>query len=301
MNKILIAGATGFVGTYLINYLLEKGYSINALSRRSKQVSHYTNLAYFQWDIHQQYIETNAFENVDTIINLTGANIGEKRWTKERKSEIISSRIKSIDLLYQYVSENKFSINTFISSSAVGYYGAVTTDEMFKETSENGTDFLATVCKEWENTAMKFNDIGIRTVILRKGVIVGKDGGIVQKLAPLAKLGINVSLGSGKQYLPWIDIRDLVKLYEFILSNSKINGIFNVVSSENITMNEFSKTLLKSYEMRTILPNVPVFIIHLLFGEMSVMLLEGSKISNEKLKKTGFSFEFDTIEKSLLL
>ena len=301
MNKILIAGATGFVGTYLINYLLEKGYFINALSRRSKQVSHHKNLAYFQWDIHQQYIETNAFENVDTIINLTGANIGEKRWTKERKSEIITSRIKSIDLLYQYVSENKFSINTFISSSAVGYYGAVTTDEMFKETSENGTDFLATVCKEWENTAMKFNDIGIRTVLLRKGVIVGKDGVIVQKLAPLAKLGINVSLGSGKQYLPWIDIRDLVKLYEFIFSNSKINGIFNAVSSENITMNEFSKTLLKSYKIRTILPNAPSFIIRLLFGEMSVMFLEGSKVSNEKLKKTGFSFEFDTIEKSLLL
>ena len=300
MNKILIAGATGFVGTYLINYLLEKGYSINALSR-SKQVSHHKNLVYFRWDIHKQYIDRNAFENVDTIINLTGANIGEKRWTKERKSEIISSRIKSIDLLYQYVSENKFSINTFISSSAVGYYGAVTTDEMFKETSENGTDFLATVCKEWENTAMKFNDIGIRTVILRKGVIVGKDGGIVQKLAPLAKLGINVSLGSGKQYLPWIDIRDLVKLYEFIFSNSKINGIFNAVSSENITMNEFSKTLLKSYKIRTILPNAPSCIIRLLFGEMSVMFLEGSKVSNEKLKKTGFSFEFDTIEKSLLL
>lgn len=298
--KILIAGATGFVGTYLIDYLLEKGYSINALSR-SKQVSHHKNLVYFRWDIHQQYIETNAFENVDTIINLTGANIGEKRWTKERKSEIISSRIKSIDLLYQYVSENKFSINTFISSSAVGYYGAVTTDEMFKETAENGTDFLVTVCKEWENKAMKFNDIGIRTVLLRKGVIIGKDGGIVQKLAPLAKLGINVSLGSGKQYLPWIDIRDLVKLYEFILSNSNINGIYNTVSSEIITMNEFSKTLLKSYKMRTILPNAPSFIIRLLFGEMSVMFLEGSKVSNEKLKKTGFSFEFDTIEKSLLL
>ena len=300
METILIAGSTGFVGTYLIDYLLEKGYTIHALTRGIQTHTH-PNLLYFRWDISAGYIDPKAFENVDTIINLTGANIGEKRWTKERKSEIISSRIKSIDLLYQYVSENKFSINTFISSSAVGYYGAVTTDEMFKETAENGTDFLATVCKEWENKAMKFNDIGIRTVLLRKGVIIGKDGGIVQKLAPLAKLGINVSLGSGKQYLPWIDIRDLVKLYEFILSNSNINGIYNTVSSEIITMNEFSKTLLKSYKMRTILPNAPSFIIRLLFGEMSVMFLEGSKVSNEKLRSIGFSFEFDTIEKSLLL
>lgn len=300
MKKILIAGGTGFVGKHLINYLLEKGYFVNALTRK-KQDSHHSNLSYFQWSISNGFIDESAFENITTIINLTGANIGAKRWTNKRKIEILDSRIKSIHLLYNYVREHNLKIDTFISSSAVGYYGAITSDETFTEESLNGDDFLASVCKDWENTAMKFNDIGIRTVLLRKGVIVGKDGGIVQKLAPLAKLGINVSLGSGKQYLPWIDIRDLVKLYEFILSNSNINGIYNTVSSEIITMNEFSKTLLKSYKMRTILPNAPSFIIRLLFGEMSVMFLEGSKVSNEKLKKTGFSFEFDTIEKSLLL
>lgn len=161
-------------------------------------------------------------------------------------------------------------------------------------------NFLASVCQIWENTAMKFNDLGIRTVILRNGVIIGKNGGIYQKLSPSAKLGINVSLGSGKQYLPWIDIRDLVRLYEFILSNSKISGIYNTVSSEQITMNDFSKTLLKSFDKKSIFPNAPAFIIRLLFGKMSAMLLEGSRVSNEKLKGIGFSFEFDTIEKPLL-
>jgi len=299
MKKILIAGGTGFVGKHLISFLAEKGYSINVLTRKQGSNSS-GNIQFFQWDIEKEYIDKKAFENVDTIINLTGANIGEKRWTEKRKSEIINSRIKSIDLLYRYVSEDNFNINTFVSSSAIGFYGAVTTNEIFKETSKSGNDFLASVCQIWENTAMKFNDLGIRTVILRNGVIIGKNGGIYQKLSPSAKLGINVSLGSGKQYLPWIDIRDLVRLYEFILSNSKISGIYNTVSSEQITMNDFSRTLLKSFDKKSIFPNAPAFIIRLLFGEMSVMLLEGSRVSNEKLKDIGFSFEFDTIEKSLL-
>ena len=245
--------------------------------------------------IHRQ----KAFEGVEILINLTGASIGEKRWTNDRKKEIIDSRIKSINLLYQYISENKFNINTFISSSAVGFYGAVTTDKTFAETSESGNDFLASVCQKWENAALEFKDLGVRTVILRKGVILGKEGGMVKKLSPLAKLGINVSLGSGKQYLPWIDIRDLLRLYEFILSNAQLNGIYNAVATDQITMNNFSKALLKSFGNKSFLPNAPAFVIRLLFGEMAVMLLEGSKVSNEKLKTTGFSFEFDTIEKSL--
>lgn len=298
MKKILIAGGTGFVGQRLISFLAEKGYYIHVLTRKANNKTT-ENIQFFQWNVEQQYIDKNAFENVDTIINLTGANIGEKRWTKERKSEIINSRIKSIDLLYRYLSEDNFKITTFISSSAVGFYGAVTTNEIFIETSKSGNDFLASVCQIWETTAMKFNDLGIRTVILRKGVITGKDGGICHKLSPLAKLGINVSLGSGKQYLPWIDVRDLTRLYDFILSNSKISGVYNAVSSEHITMNDFSKILLESFDKKNIFPNAPAFIIRLLFGEMSVMLLEGSRVSNEKLKSTGFSFEFDTIEKSL--
>lgn len=300
MKKILITGGTGFVGKQLIPFLVEKGYSIHVLTRKPSANS-LKNICFFQWDIERQYIDKKAFEGVEILINLTGANIGEKRWTEQRKKEIIDSRIKSIDLFYQYISENKFNINIFISSSAIGFYGAVTTDKTFAETSESGNDFLASVCQKWEDAALKFNDLGIRTIILRKGVILGKDGGMVKKLSPLAKLGINVSLGSGEQYLPWIDIRDLVRLYDFILSNTQLKGIFNGVATEQITMNDFSKVLLKSFGKKSFLPNAPAFVIRLLFGEMAVMLLEGSKVSNEKLESTGFYFEFDTIEKSLCL
>ena len=298
MKKILIAGGTGFVGKQLIPFLVEKGYSIHVLTRKPSANSS-KNVRFFQWEIERQYIDKKAFEGVEILINLTGANIGEKRWTEQRKKEIIDSRINSIDVLYQYISENKLNINTFISSSAVGFYGAVTTDKTFVETSESGNDFLASVSQKWEDATLKFNDLGIRTVILRKGVILGKEGGMVKKLSPLAKLGINVSLGSGKQYLPWIDIRDLVRLYDFILSNTQLKGIFNAVATEQITMSDLSKALLQAFGKKSFLPNAPAFVIRLLFGEMAVMLLEGSKVSNEKLKTTGFIFEFDTIGKSL--
>lgn len=298
MKKILIAGGTGFVGKRLVSFLAEQGYVIHVLTRKS--MDHPSeNIQFFKWNIEQQYIDKKAFDGVDVIINLTGANIAEEKWTKNRKQEIIDSRIKSINLLYQYVSENHLKINTFISSSGVGVYGAVTTAKIYRETSEMGSDFLASVCQIWETAAMKFQDLGARTVILRKGVIMGKEGGMLQKLTPLAKQGISVSLGSGKQFMPWMDLRDLVRLYALILSNPEFCGVYNAVATEQITMNDLSKTLLKSFGKKSFLPNVPAFIIRLLYGEMSVMLLEGSRVSNEKLKSTGFSFEFDTIEKSL--
>lgn len=222
MKKIFIAGATGVIGKHLINYLLEKGYSVNALAR-SKQDNTHPNLLYFKWNISSGYIDEKAFENVETIINLTGANIEEKRWTDKRKTKILDSRIKSIHLLYNYVREHNLKIDTFISSSAVGYYGAVNSDETFNENSSNGIDFLAEVCQKWEDAALQFSNLGTRTIILRKGVIIGKEGGMYQKLAPLAKRSINIALGNGKQFLPWIDIRDLVRLYEFILTHKGQN------------------------------------------------------------------------------
>lgn len=291
MKKILIAGGTGFVGKALIKHLVNCGYMVNVLTRRNK-ISSMENIRYFEWDIKKGFIDEKAFEGVSKIINLTGANITEKCWTEKRKVEIIESRTKAIDLLFTYVKTRNFSIDIFISSSAVGYYGAITTDEIFTEKSKNGSDFLASVCRKWEKTALQFDSLGVATVILRKGVVLGRDGGMYQKLAPLAKLGINTSLGNGRQYLPWIDIRDLVRLYEFILKTDELSGVFNAVSSEHIMMNDFSKTLLQLFGKTSFLPNVPAFLVRLFLGEMSVMLLKGSRVSNYKIKQTGFKFEY---------
>lgn len=328
--KLLIAGGTGFVGKALIAHLLVCDYEVHVLTRNKEKSgasgkSHSeetngvktANLRYFNWDINKGFIEDGAFEGISAIINLTGANIGEKRWTAKRKAQIIESRVKSIELLFQYTQKLEVkarqNIKTLISSSAVGYYGAITSDKIFTEDDASGNDFLAAVCIAWENAAHKFKDLGINTIILRKGVVIGEGGGMYKKLAPQAKLGINVSLGSGKQYLPWIDLRDLVRIYSFILdsnlnADSELNAdlelnagpelkdgssvIYNAVSTKHLTMNQFSERLLSSFGKKSFLPNAPAFIIKLLFGEMSVMLLKGSRVSSQKLVEAGFKFDY---------
>lgn len=297
-GKILIAGGTGFVGKSIVAYLLEKGYSINVLSRKAKHQPS-AHLTFFEWDLQKEWIDAQAFEDVTAIINLTGANIGAKKWSKKRKKEIVESRVIAIELLYKYTQKSDLKIDVFISSSAVGYYGTVTEEEVFTENTSIGKDFLAKVCLEWEENALKFNELANRTVVLRKGVVIGEDGGMYQKLKPLMKRGLGVVFGDGYHYLPWIDVRDLARLYAFVLEDEKVNGIFNTVASEHITMNDFSSKMAQSLKSAIRLPNLPRFLIKILFGEMAVMLLEGSRVSNEKLLATGFEFKYNSIDDAL--
>jgi uncharacterized protein len=288
--KILIAGGTGFLGKALAAYLINCGVEVNVLSRR--KVCERDAISYYRWDVENKYIDIKAFDGVDSIVNMTGVNIGEKRWTTKRKIEIIESRITPIQLLLSYVDELHMHIETFISSSAVGFYGALTSQKILMETDDSGHDFLSSVCKQWESSALEFHDVAKRVVILRKGVVFGKDGGLYRKMIPLAKIGINVSMGTGLQFLPWIDIRDLVRLYYFILTESGINGIFNAVATQHITMNDFAKYLLSSHNKSSFLPNIPAFLVKLLTGELSDMLLYGSRVSNQKLLDAGFIFNY---------
>src|SRR5690606_26830634 len=293
MKNILIAGGTGFLGKYLVSFLVDRGYEVKLLTRNENNAV--KNVSSYEWNIEKSFIDKKAFEGVDTIINLTGAAIGEKRWTKKRKQELLDSRLKSINLLYRYVSGNNLPMKTFISSSAVGFYGAVATNEIFTEESAEGNDFLSDICKQWEGAAQQFESIGARVVILRKGVIMGKDSFFYKKTVPLAKLGINPAVGDGNQYIPWIDIRDLVNLYDFIIKYPQIEGVFNAVSSQHLTMNEWAEILLRNFKKRKLTPNVPDFVLKLIFGEMANMFLKGSRVSNRKIKELGFQFSFDKL------
>lgn len=293
-KKILLTGATGFIGGNLIPFLLQKGYTIHVLTRKNIPSTN-PNLIYFSWNPQEGKIDTEAFEKVDTIINLVGAGIAEKRWTNARKKELLQSRIIALELLEKTIKKHQFPIKTLISSSAVGYYGGITSASVFKEEDAAASDFLGTLVKRWEQAAFAMENAVNRVVCLRKGVVIGQ-GGIYAKMAPLAKRGMNPGLGKGNQYLPWIAMQDLLALYVFILENPQMNGAYNAVASTHATMNQFAKAILNSFNKKGVFPNVPSFILKIIFGEMAIMFLEGSRISNEKLKASGFRFEYDGLE-----
>lgn len=291
MARILIAGGTGFVGKQLVVYLRQQNHQCILLTRNSKQAD---QQKFFYWNVVEQYIDPNALNGVDIIINMTGANIGAKKWSANRKKELIDSRILPLELIYKLLAQHEHQVKHIISSSAVGYYGMVTGEHIYKEHDLPGTDFLAEICTAWEDKGLQFGHLQIPTTILRKGVVLGKDGGMLTRLKPLAAIGLSTAIGSGKQYLPWIAIEDLCRTYDFIITN-KVYGIYNAVSSDMITMNDFARAMANTQAMPKWSPNAPAFLIKAMLGDMAQMLLEGSRVSNDKIKRAGFTFKHDEI------
>ena len=292
-STILLTG-TGLVSKKLSILLTKKGYQVNYLSRTNSADKN----VYF-WDYKKEYIEKEAIETADYIIHLAGANIAGKRWSKRRKEEIISSRVATANLLYQQVKEINPNLKAFISASATGYYGAITSEQTFKETDESQGDFLGTTCNLWEKAAMQFNDLGVRTVTLRTGIVISKEGGVLEKMTPAVKKGIGPVMGSGMQYMPWIHIDDLCSMYLQAVETVKMIGPFNAVAPESVNNKDFMKALVNCMSRYAQLIHIPSFILKLFLGEMSAILLSGSKVSCEKIKSTGFQFKYPDIKTAL--
>ncbi|UAM98592.1 TIGR01777 family oxidoreductase [Polaribacter litorisediminis] len=288
MAKILITGGTGLVGTRLTKMLIDKKHEVIILSRNPK------NKNEFKWDIAKNYVDQKAFENTDYVIHLAGAGIADKRWTYERKKVIIDSRVQTANLLFKTIKENKIHLKGFISASGIGYYGAITTQTIFKESDPVGNDFLGEVCQKWEDAAHQFEGLNIPVTILRTGIVLSKQGGALEKM----KLPVISPIGSGKQYVPWIHLDDLCYMYIQAIEGN-LKGIFNAVAPEHHTSITFSKALAKSLNRPYIGICVPSFMLKLLFGELSIILLEGSRISAKKIEKNGYSFRFKTLKKAL--
>lgn len=296
MKNVLITGGTGLIGKEISTLLIKNGYSVSILSRSNKKNKN--QIKYFQWDINTGKIDLQAFNNVDYIIHLAGANIGDQRWTNARKEELINSRIKSTKLLFDTVNNNKIELRAFISTSAIGFYGGVSSDKIMFEEDENGEDFIGNLCKKWEAESLRFESIGVKTVILRNGIVLSNKGGALMKMMKPVKYAINAAIGTGKQYMPWIQIKDLCKMYLYAIEN-ELNGVFNAVAPEHINNYNFSKQLSKSANKPFFMPNIPAFIMKILFGELSIILLEGSRISCQKILDLGFKFEYNSLEQSL--
>lgn len=299
--SVLISGGSGLIGKYLTSILVVRGYNVSHLSRSSKQSG---NVRLFYWEPEKGIIDTEAFEGIDHIVHLAGANIGKARWTKKRKEEIVNSRMKTTGLLFRGIIENDIKLKTFISASAAGYYGSISSEKIFTEKDLPANDFLGTTCRKWEEAADKFMDTGIRTVKIRTAVVLDRNDSALSKLMMPAKSGFLVQTGSGRQYMPWIHIDDLCNIYLKAIEDQDMNGAYNAVSPQNVTHKEFVETLARVMGKPLFPVPVPAFVIRAVLGKMSDVLLSGSRISSEKIVSSGFKFRYPTLEgclRSILL
>jgi uncharacterized protein (TIGR01777 family) len=297
METILITGATGLIGHQLCHKLKELGYRVTTLSRTKNNTSGFQT---FTWNIENQILDQEAIDTADYIIHLAGANIGERRWTKERKQFIVDSRVKSAQLLLNKIKSSNIQPKAFISASAIGFYGAFTSDKIFDETDRPAHDFLGTTCQQWESSITQFERLGIRTVLLRTGIVLTKKGGALAKMSIPVKLYLGSPLGDGKQYMPWIHIDDLCNIYIKAITDIKMQGVYNAVAPDFKTNKEFIKTLANVLHKPFLNFNIPAFLFKIIFGEMSAMLLKGSRVSPEKLLATGYIFKYTELKSALL-
>jgi len=295
MDTVLVTGGSGFVGKHLCRKLKDKGYNVLIVSRKKNQEPNY----HF-WNVTENFIDQEAIIKANYIIHLAGAGIADKRWTKKRKQLLFDSRVNSTNLLFNKVKEINPNLKAFISASGVGYYGTSTSQRIFTEQDESGKDFLSYICKFWEKAALQFNSLNIRTVIFRTGVVLAKKGGAFEKMIKPIKLGIGAVLGKGNQYMPWIHIDDLCRMYIKAIEDSEVNGIYNAVAPEHITNKEITYQIAKTLNKKIYLPPIPAILIKLIFGKMSIILLKGSRISCKKISSLKFKFLHKTLKETAL-
>lgn len=290
MKNVLITGGTGLIGRTLKRKLSDENYNVRILSR--KNISAKDG---FYWDPENKIIDIEAIDFADIIIHLAGENISTKRWSKEQKEKIVKSRVESAQLLKNAIENSEKKLEKFISASAIGYYGTFTSEKIFIETDKPGNDFLAETVNKWEDSVMQFNEYGIKTVIFRIGVVMSPEGGALAKMINPVKRFVSFPVGNGKQYVPWIALTDLVKLFTFAVKNDSFEGIYNAVNPKNFTNVEIMKDLAKIYNKPFIPIGIPAFMLKLIYGKMSGLLLKGSRVSAEKILKTGFQFETNSL------
>jgi uncharacterized protein (TIGR01777 family) len=296
-KNVLISGGSGFIGRHLTALLIAKGYSVSILSRSEKQNKE--NVFYYKWDVVNQTIDEKAVLNADYIIHLAGENIAEQRWTAKRKAAIIDSREQSTLLLYSVLKKNNKKLDAFISASAVGIYGAVNGEEICTEDMPPANDFLGYTCQKWEDSLDFIENLNSRTVMIRTGLVLGKNEGFLKKLTPLFKYRLGSALGSGKQYMPWIHVDDLCAIYYQAIINPAMSGPYNAAINDNTTNSVFSKTLACVFGYSIWLPNVPAFVLKLFMGQMAIIVLTGRRVSSDKIEQTGFKFQFKNLEGAL--
>ena len=298
MKTILITGGTGLIGRYLIKSLSKDSNTIYVLTRSESRFEN--NVNFINWDPDSQRLDLSNIPAVDYIINLAGASIDGSRWTNSYKRKILESRLNSTSLLFKEIKKLKQKPSLYIGASATGFYKKNTKVAQVEE-DYKGSDFLSDVVAKWEKESNNFMKYGIRTVLLRIGLVLSKDGGVLKKLHPIFKLFLGVPIGSGRQTISWIHIKDLVDFIHKSIGDNKISGAYNLTAPEVITNYKFTEELALVWK-RPIFPKIfkaPSLIVKLLFGEQSSLVLNGLNVSSNKIESTSFKFSFTNIKSAL--
>lgn len=295
MLKVLITGGSGLVGRPLTAMLLAQGHEVRHLSRNPGSQG---AVKVFRWDPMNGTMDENAVKGVDAIIHLAGAGIADERWTEDRKQLIIDSRVKSAELLHQVCNKHNVKLRSYISASAIGYYPNIVSENTYDESSPQGNSYLSDVCSSWEASADQFTDIADHVAKIRIGLVLSEDGGALELIERPIRLYVGAGLGSGKQYVSWIHVTDVCKIFVHVLQK-QLRGIYNAVGSEPTTNNVFTQTLADIMDRPILLPNIPEFVVKFLYGEMSVTILTGVPVSSKKIAATGFEFDYPTLSSAL--
>jgi uncharacterized protein (TIGR01777 family) len=283
--KILIGGSHGLVGSALVKSLEAQGHEVFRLVRHAPN-----RATEIEWSPDRYSIALALIEGFDAVVNLAGESIADGRWTDEKKRRIRESRVKGTKLLGDALANLSVPPKTFICASAIGYYGN-RGDELLTEESPGGNDFLSEVCNEWEQATALATEKGIRVVNARFGIILDQEGGALKKMLPPFRMGVGGKIGSGKQWMSWITLEDVINALNFALANDSLRGPVNYVAPNPVTNAELTKTLGKVLSRPTLFP-VPAFAIKLLFGEMGETLLLGSlRVAPTRLEQAGYQFK----------
>ncbi len=305
MATVLISGGTGLIGTKLTHHLIDNHYEVIILSRNKQKPTGNPKVTYAIWDLKKKEIDAEAIKRADHIIHLAGAGVMDKRWSKEFKKQIVDSRTKSSELLIQGLQNNPHHVKSFVSSSAIGWYGKdsepLVRKDGFIETNPPDKDsFLGETCLLWEASVEPVKDLGIRLAKIRTGVVLSNEGGAYREFKKPVKFGIAGILSNGKQIVSWIHIDDLCRMYIELMTNEVTAGSYNGVAPAPVSNKKLTLQIAETLKGKFFIPvHVPQFIIRLFFGEQSIEILKSTTVNNKKIKSTGFTFLYPSIESAV--
>lgn len=294
MKKVLIAGGSGLVGSRLTEMLIAKGYSVQHLSRSKGK----SNIPTYLWDADKFQVDENAFNGVDVVINLAGSGIADKAWSKERMNDIINSRVNATKVICNFLTTHTHQVSTYIGASAIGIYGNLKKENLTEEDVSNEKDFMVECCKLWEQQHQAIAKSGLRSVIVRIGIVLSPKGGALKEMLKPFNFFTGAYFGDGSMMTSWIHIDDLCNQFIYGIEHENIHGTYNGVAPLPVSNKALIKAIASIKKTLLIIP-VPRFMLHLILGKRSVVVFQSLHVSSIKIEQSGFAFMFKDVNSAL--